>query len=305
MGFVETVGRKLADSDAFTVALDSGGIPIVNYGIQLGKSIGLQYNPLVVGLVGLKLLHVEADFGTIVLDLPEGMPTDQEYPLGLARWLLEHSVRRQGFEVWQYDYPWPPQKLESGWVSAIAEVAGCLFLTRIALNWPEHAEEIKRHIAPHLSSLDVPWSSGGVRSDCPLHRGPWYAEYVGRSRNPPWHLNAMMHSLLGLRSINRLCGHEGANAQYQAGLQELLKHVYEFDGAFWSLYDDMGTPALRKYQQIHATLAESLGHVSGGTDLAGLAQKWQREMSLYPASFFAAIVSCLLVHRRFPYLNRA
>ncbi|KYC56719.1 MAG: hypothetical protein APG08_00675 [Candidatus Methanofastidiosum methylothiophilum] len=87
-------------------------IPLTYYGKIDGVEIGYQIAPHNVAMKSLEAFYKYHDTG------------EESYKrrgLYLADWLLANAIYKGGgtFVVWEYNYPWPPYNLKSGWTGSL------------------------------------------------------------------------------------------------------------------------------------------------------------------------------------------
>jgi hypothetical protein len=143
-------------------------------------------------------------------------------------------VSRGSFSAWEYYFPFgggsPP------WVSGMAQATAAQAYARAGNRLADpHLTEIGRET---LGAFEVPTPVG---ARVPAGAGAWYALY---SFNPRLEvLNAMLQSLIGLKTYADLTGDAHAAALFDQGNGIAQARIGAYDTGAWSLYSRSGTRA--------------------------------------------------------------
>lgn len=92
----------LASMDVGTFTAENG-VMIRDYGGVIGKV----YNPLAVATGGLNYYDEYKE---------NGDKQSREYFLNTANWLVNHSIDKGQYTLWEYDFPWQNERI--GWIAS-------------------------------------------------------------------------------------------------------------------------------------------------------------------------------------------
>ncbi len=166
--------------------------------------------------------------------------------LFLVDYLLNTSVDKGDYLIWEYSFPWPPYNLERGWRGSLCQAG---ILKALMLAYKHTGEEKYRDAAEKtLKAFSVPVERGGLLE---LREGYyWYPEYV--KEEPPYVLNGFVTTLIWLREYSEYFNSSEAERLYQEGLKTLIKFLPYYDaGNGHSYYDAMGNRANQHYHKMH------------------------------------------------------
>ncbi len=216
--------------------VDNSGIPKVYYGTVDGVYIGYQPAPHAIAQAAREAFYAYEKTGD---------REKLERGIFLVDYLLNISVDRGEYIVWEYSFPWPPYGLKKGWRSSLCQ-AGVLKALMLAYKHTGD-DRYKQAAEKALRAFSVPVEKGGLLK---LRQGYyWYPEYAKES--PPYVLNGFITTLLWLREYAEYSNSTEAERLYQRGVEALIRFLPEYDANGWSYYDALGTRASRHYHALH------------------------------------------------------
>lgn len=279
------------------LSVDENGVPIVDYGRRLGRTIGRRRNPTTVAMLGLKATN-----STSLVGLPEFDTTGDELlphvsVERMARSLLDSSVDRGEYMVFHLDFPWPIYLLTPPWTSCLSESFGGMFLIVFGT-----AKKNQRYIEcgiKHLKSLLLPVSQGGLTSD----DSKYFLECAGYDGRKRWPiiLNGHLYCLVTLFNAWKMLDIPEFGATFEQAVSGLCTLLPIFEGPFFTYYDDYGNPAKLFYHKIHIHLLEKLYEISNRSYLEETAQRWAAMLPKYNFTRALLMRACT---GRIPYLPR-
>jgi hypothetical protein len=259
---------RLFHTDPITIEFDPRlQLPIVNYGVRRGVIIGKQVNPLTVALYACKHLRLESIIGPIPVR-PLRATETPEYVARAVQWLLSNEKRRKHFSVWQYDFRWPDYDLKPPWRSALMEAYGALLLLACKKRY-----EARRHLESILTDYrqtGVSYINGDALF--PL-------EYVSDERVLV--LNGILRCLLILRECSIRLNDALLKDTFERAYASLKPQLNSFDAGCYTFYDSRGTPADRKYHELHVELLRLMMERTGDHDLVPILARWTRYSRTY------------------------
>ncbi len=237
------------------VIVDDLGIPISFY-----KGLGLQRNPVEVCHFALKY-HKEGK---------------KEFFLNCTKWLVDNLSHKGTFSVWEYNFAWQKYNLTAPWVSGMAQGLGIKVLV-LAHKMTSNENFINAALKA-LQAFTTPIDRGGVlyidRSD----GGWWYEEYASPNSIRSCVLNGHVFALEG---VHELCEHIESNTAmkiFNKGLDELKRHLHEYDTGSWTYYDRLGQVSPRRYHELHIKQMRSLWEMTGDEFFLEYYRKWKDYM---------------------------
>lgn len=240
-------------------------IPIVDYGYLSGKYIGPQLNPITIAQSAVK------DFAKI----QNQNYTNETTMVNLiikADWFLAHSKDIGNYSILEYNFDFPPAKMDDPWISGMAQAQAMQALIR-AHNIT--SDDRYLNLAERLlNSFFIEVKDGGVtyKDD----DGWWYEEYP--NPNSPTErrvLNGMGFTLLGLYDYYNYTDNNVAKYLFDKGMSSFVQNLHKYDGGSYSLYDLPGKPADRFYHLIHLEVLEDLYKITNQPKLEEYIQKWK------------------------------
>lgn len=244
-------------------------IPLTYYGKIDGVEIGYQIAPHNVAMKSLEAFYKYHDTG------------EESYKrrgLYLADWLLANAIYKGGgtFVVWEYNYPWPPYNLKSGWTGSLNQATIIKALSFAYL----YSKDLKyiEMINKSLNAFEVDVKNGGLR----ITREDegidyvWYPEYA--KENPPYVLNGFITVLIRLREYYLITTDKKAEKLYLEGLESLVHYLPDYDaGEKKSYYDALGNIANNHYHEMHVAQLCSLYEYTKNPVFKEYKEKWERE----------------------------
>jgi hypothetical protein len=185
--------------------------------------------------------------------------------------LAELRVNRGGFAAWEYYFHFgggsPP------WVSGMAQATAAQAYARAGSELADPAlTEIGRQA---LGALDV---NTPVGARVPFPNGAWYALYSFSPRLEV--LNAMLQSLIGVKTYAVLTGDPHAAALFQQGDALAQSRIGLYDTGAWSLYSRSGShpgaEANLNYHTLNRDFARRLCRLTGATAYCDVADRFTR-----------------------------
>ena len=259
--------EKLMAGGSQEFHFDSDGIPIIPQYIDIRDNTSSQYHyfPISIGQYGLAIYHTFLEDSSL---------ENKERFLAIARWFLNNQNTNG---AWEASVPVPKFKLESGWISSMAQSRGISILLR-AYNITKDKIFLEK-AERALKLFDVDISNGGVKSK--------YKDYIFYEEYPslpkaPHVLNGHIFALFGLHEFGRF-GNSKATKLFEIGLETVVKTLEEYDCGFWSKYD-LADKVFRNrninmctahYHNIHIKQLEVLFKISGNKVIGSYILKWK------------------------------
>ena len=248
------------------VTLDERGVPYVEYKYQNGEYVGeKRRNPVTISQTAREYLNYYYE-------------TDEDVYkilfLNCSDWLVENAVVKGNYSVWEYSdvISYPNFKLYPPWVSAMAQGQGIVVLAyayKLTNN-----EKYLRTSESSLHSFYVSVEEGGVLQ-IDQDGGWWYLEYAYRGQPKPRTLNGFIFALIGLHEYYEITGDTDALLLFNRGADELKKHLEDYDTGSYTVYDLVGTPASKKYHQIHVRQMYTMYNLTGDLTFLQYHNKWK------------------------------
>ncbi len=248
------------------VVLDERGVPYLYYKWQKGHYVGeMRRNPVTISQFAMDYLekYKKTD--------------DKRYKrlfLNCSDWLVENAEIRGNYSVWVYQsrITYPNFTLEPPWVSGMAQGLGLTVLAH-AYNLTGDEKYLKAAQLA-LNAFIIPVEEGGV-----LHidedGGWWYLEYGYKGEPKPRTLNGFIYALMGIHEYYKITGDEKALFLFNKGVEELKRHLHEYDTGSWTRYDLVGTMANEKYHKVHVEQMEIMYNLTGDPIFLHYYEKWK------------------------------
>ena len=242
-------------------SLVEAGIPLIYYGTVDGVYLGYQPAP-----------HGVAQAARQEFYAYERTRSGENLSraLFLVDYLLNTSVDRGEYLVWEYPFPWPPYGLEAGWRGSLCQ-AGVLKALMLAY---KHTGEERYRIASEkvLRAFSVPVERGGLLK---LRDGYcWYPEYV--REQPPYVLNGFITTLLWLKEYADYFNSTEALERYSCGVKALRRFLPVYDAGDWSYYDAEGRLANEHYHRMHIWQLGVMYNLTGEEMFRKYRERWLR-----------------------------
>ena len=210
----------LKEEDAFQ--LDSNKVTIVDYSKikSLGVKSKLSYNPVSIGLMGLRYYQEYTQNDT---------NDRKELVISHADWLVDNQTNEGTWKI-SHNKKIGDKSLKAPWISSLSQGFGISLLTRaFALNKDStYVHAIEDALKPFQKNID----QGGISFETKF--GVFYEEYP---LDEPHHvLNGFMYSLFGLYDAYKATGSQTALQLFNEGAATLKKIIDEFDNDNWTLY---------------------------------------------------------------------
>jgi rhamnogalacturonyl hydrolase YesR len=251
----------LFDSSPYTIREDRYGVPIVDYGWLMGRYVGERRYPVAIA--------VRADRYYASFKRNGSIESHVKF-LNNIDWLYRNRVEINDFVIWPSDFEYPFYGCNEGWPSAMAQGYALKdFLHAYELTGNEEYLRLTKRI---LNSYKARISEGGILYVDSKDGGYWYAEYA--CGDPPQVLNGHWFALDGLHYYYSRTGDDEAKELYDMGVEELLRHLHEFDSGSWSYYDLEGYPSDESYHNLHLDILETLYKQTGNSTFLEYHEKW-------------------------------
>ncbi len=250
---------------------DSSGVPLVDYNklyaahgiLSKRRLFPITYTPVTIAQYALGL------WTSVVKNDREARTNFMIQ----SDWLTEHLEKRKpSFWVWVHRFPMPMYRLDSDWVSAMAQGEGISVLTRAY-----HLTKDEKYLNcafKAFTAFEHNISQGGV-SYIDSDGSIWFEEYP---HQPPAHvLNGMISAMFGLYDLSFLTGDKKVSQLFQQSVKTLLRNIANFDCRFGSLYDLYHRQlAGQKYHNLHIRQLSALYKLTGRKKFKRYADLWQQ-----------------------------
>jgi len=226
--FKEELVNSRGGNKAFQ--FDDHGVPQVHSYIDVQDRAGYYYYPITIGQYALAVFHSY---------LNTHDEQKKAHFLRIAEWFYENKTEDDKLGVyWLTETPKPEYRITKPWKSAFSQSRGLSVLLRA---WQltgdiKYLEVCKKALIPFTYSV----SEGGVAVD--LNTAPFYEEYI--AEKPTRVLDGHMFSLFGVYDAVRAItpnvdadGHNLALQIFNAGIEGLVKRLYEYDLGFWMKFN--------------------------------------------------------------------
>jgi len=188
-------------------------------------------------------------------------------------WLVKNLHKKESFSVWEYAFPWKIYNLNPPWVSGMAQGLGIKVLV---LAYKETGnEEFIKLAFDALKAFIVPVEEGGVLQVDENDGGYWYEEYANSSSVRSYVLNGHIFALEGIYELYMLTKDNLAWKLFQEGINELKRHVHEYDSGSWTYYDRLKNMANWKYHNLHIKQMKYLYKITGDVLFRKYQSKWK------------------------------
>ena len=201
---------------------------------------------------------------------------DEKYKelfLNCSDWLVENAKNKGNYSVWEYSsiIYYPNFTLYPPWVSGMAQGQGIQVL---AYAYNLTGNEIYLNTAKSaLGAFYVPVEEGGVlyiEDD----GGWWYLEYGYKGEPKPKTLNGFIFALIGIHEYYRITKDDDALYLFNRGVDELKRHLDDYDTGSYTVYDLVGTPA-GKYHEVHVKQMLTMYNLTGDPIFLEYYEKWK------------------------------
>lgn len=162
-----------------------------------------------------------------------------------------------------------------------------------------------------LNAFFIPVEEGGVLY-IDGDGGWWYLEYGYKGEPKPRTLNGFIFALMGIYEYYKITGDKRALLLFNRGVEELKRHLHEYDTGSWTRYDLVGTMASVKYHKIHVKQMKIMYELTGDEIFLKYYEKWKayesdfwsvltkkvlslRNVAIYALNFIAVLFSLLLI----------
>lgn len=258
--------------DGATITYDERGVPIVDYGYVGTTYIGLQRNPVSVCLRFLE--YYDAYFhmyGNLSPSAGGERDTYLRIALNNADWLIDNAVWRDGYAVFEYEFPWQDYNMTPPWRSAMAQGLALQVLIRsYDLTKERKYLDVARGV---IKSFYVEVQDGGVTYKTP-DAGWWFEEYAHPEGVQSKVLNGMMYSLLGILEYYRHTQESDARFLFEQGVLALRGELDAYDADGWSYYDFSKRRASRHYHETHIAQLRALYAATGDRVFKEFHDEW-------------------------------
>ena len=314
---ISLIDYKIAEKIVFEIAdflhyqspkkviLDEKGVPYIYYKWQKGNYVGeIRRNPVTISQYAMKYLKQYKETG------------NEKYKklfLNCSDWLVENAEIKGNYSVWVYSskITYPNFTLEPPWVSGMAQGLGIEVLAH-AYNLTGDEKYLKAAQLA-LNAFFVSVEEGGV-----LHvdedGGWWYLEYGYKGEPKPRTLNGFIYALMGIYEYYKITGDKRALLLFEKGVDELKRHLHEYDTGSWTRYDLVGTMASVKYHKVHVEQMKIMYELTGDEIFLEYYEKWKayendpwnvltkkvlslKNLAVYALNFVVAVFGLLLIRK--------
>ncbi|MBI5001703.1 MAG: hypothetical protein HZB92_09335 [Euryarchaeota archaeon] len=259
---IDAIAAVFREPKAGDYAFDDNGIIMAVY-----PRLGKRYNP---GTVAQYLLYLLSESG-------HSGEKGKCAMLRHAGWLVDNASHREGFSVWQYDFPWinAGYRCDPPWCSSLAQGIGVSALLRVyGFTKDRKYLDCARDA---LQALIIPIEKGGVLSHS--KRGSaWFEEYAGKERAQV--LNGMILATVGAHEFHLVTGDEEAKAIFDLGVRTLIDELGDFELGMplfqWSKYDNKYQfVSDMDYHKMHIVQLDHLFNITGEEIFRQYARRWE------------------------------
>ncbi|QSZ67856.1 hypothetical protein RJ40_10275 [Methanofollis aquaemaris] len=256
--------------------IDNNGVPYVDYGNKQGVFVGTQRNPLTIAdkANDCYKLYVE----TKNCQFYNQFLSCVNYLEDLCEW-HEDSGRR--YVLYPYNFITDKSSQDLPWYSAMAQTAALV----THLNAYKLTCDAKYLYKCNLiiNSLRVPMASGGVLHVDPEDGGLWFEEVACKSNadKPSSILNGNLFCLLDLYKYYQDTKDSNAKELFDLGVQEVKRHLHEYDLGYWTAYDRQHHFAY-DYHYVHLKLLNEMYTITEDPFFEKYYHKWRFYIPLNP-----------------------
>ncbi|MEE8358829.1 MAG: D-glucuronyl C5-epimerase family protein [Candidatus Hydrothermarchaeales archaeon] len=238
-------------------------IPLIYYGTVDGVYLGYQEAPHATAQVAREAFYAYEKTGNT---------ENLSRALVLVDHLLNTTVDRRDYMVWEYAFPWPGYSLEKGWRGSLCQAG---ILKSLMLAYKHTGEERYRHASQKtLNAFTVPVEEGGLLK---LREGyAWYPEYV--KETPPYVLNGFITSLIWIREYHDFTANPLAEELFNEGISSLIHFLPTYNLEKGSYYDAIGHKATPKYHSLHVSQMKTLFGMTGDPIFQEYYLKWNESV---------------------------
>jgi heparosan-N-sulfate-glucuronate 5-epimerase len=238
------------DVETFT---DENGIAIRDYGGIIGKV----YNPLAVATGGLNYYDEYKE---------NGDKQSKEYFLNTANWLVNQSIDKGQYSLWEYDFPWQNERLgwlAPPWYSALAQAEGInvLILAHDMTREKRFLDEAKKAFQAFL----VKYEDGGVITEEGNNNESIFLHLTAKpGLEKEYVLNGHTNSLIFIWKYYEYTNDHIAKEVFDKGIRYLKENLWKYDFlGYWSYYDQMKKLATINYHRSHIYQLATLYEITG------------------------------------------
>ena len=140
----------------------------------------------------------------------------------------------------------------------------------------------------------------------------WYLEYGYGGQPKPRTFNGFVYALMGIHEYYEVTKNVKALLLFQKGIEELKRHLHEYDTGSWTRYGLVGTMASVKYHKVHVGQMKIMYKLTGDEIFLKYYVKWiayesdfwsvltkkvlsLRNLAIYALNFIAVFFSLLLI----------
>lgn len=248
----------------FSYPMDENGIPKIN----MGKKLGLRYNPITVAQYGLFKLQEFAS---------NNDKESFQIVKKTARWLADNFQNWRGdMGAWVYDFDLDFYGPKARWISGMAQGQGISLLLRVHQVLPE--DRFLQITQQAYQTFLKPISEGGVLSYFP--DGSLIFEEFPTV--PPSHvLNGHLFALLGIHDFAEFWNDKPAKELFNLAVNGLKENLHRYDTGYWNLYDLHPSHRLASpmYIKVHVQLLSILAELTGDAHFQKISRKWQKYLT--------------------------
>ncbi len=254
--------KRIPNTSAAKITLDSSGIPVVDYGYIRGTYVGHQRNPVTISQ--------KAIYYYDLFKKTPNMNTSQALN-NSAHWLYENAQSHGNYSILEYKFPYPPYNMTSPWRSSLAQGQGIeALLDGYRVTGEKKYLDTAKML---LNSFFVEVKNGGVTFKTPTN-GWWYEEYAANASKESRVLNGMMYTLLSMHDYYNYTHAPEAKYLFDKGVLALDRTLPRYDNNGYSNYDVLGTPASIQYHHIHVDLLGRLFNITKDEIFKAFHDRW-------------------------------
>lgn len=255
---------------------DKNGVPYVDYGYKQGIFVGVQRNPLTIA-------DKANDCYKLFIDTRDCQFYNQFFKCvncleDLCEW-HEDSGRR--YVLYPYNFITDKSSQDLPWYSAMAQTATLVtYLNAYKLT---HDAKYLDKCNFIINSLRVPMESGGVLYVDSKDGGLWFEEVACKSSvdKPSSILNGNLFCLLDLYKYYQDTKDKNAKELFDLGIQEVKRHLHEYDLGYWTTYDRHDHFAY-DYHYVHLKQLNELFLITKDPFFEKYYKKWRHYVPLNP-----------------------
>jgi heparosan-N-sulfate-glucuronate 5-epimerase len=227
---------------------DERGVMMYDY----GPKIGTVYNPIVVGLEGVRYYYNYQTTGSL---------KSLEKFLNTADWFVETAVDKGEYSLWEYSFDWPHySRFDAPYSSALAQARGIDVLIKA---YDETGDERYLEAAKKaFGAFMVDYDDGGVASN--EGKDSLFLQILAKPGAPKTYvLNSHTKSLLLIKEYYEYTNDYRAMLVFGKGMNWLMENLPRYDAGDWSYYDLVGTKASKSYHNGQTKQIAQLYEITG------------------------------------------